>query len=232
VLASLVSENASHVLQATQVVQVGQTVSEPLQPVPERSLPEVEPIARVDNDNNFPVLENASRGTRCKCNSAQANFDRQSKVPGATGPNDGHIPLYTNNNSRIKPLFANVITQKAVAQQQGIQRSTTQARAVQGHNQSGNQGARARAADSNLTEVTVIRFRGLQDNKEECKFRACNPVEIIQAVQRDLSRQAKNPPAVLSGRWSTTSNTTGNFIYTIAGIIPPHDLMTLKPYLC
>jgi hypothetical protein len=31
VLASLVSENASHVLQATQVVQVGQTVSEPLQ---------------------------------------------------------------------------------------------------------------------------------------------------------------------------------------------------------
>jgi hypothetical protein len=31
VLASLVSETASHVLQATQVVQVGQTVSEPLQ---------------------------------------------------------------------------------------------------------------------------------------------------------------------------------------------------------
>jgi hypothetical protein len=30
VLASLVSENASHVLQATPVVQVGQTVSEPL----------------------------------------------------------------------------------------------------------------------------------------------------------------------------------------------------------
>jgi hypothetical protein len=30
VLASLVSENASHVLQATQVVQVGQTVSKPL----------------------------------------------------------------------------------------------------------------------------------------------------------------------------------------------------------
>jgi hypothetical protein len=34
VLASLVSENTSHVLQATQVVQVGQTVSEPLQLVP------------------------------------------------------------------------------------------------------------------------------------------------------------------------------------------------------
>jgi hypothetical protein len=34
VLASLVSENTSHVLQATTVVQVGQTVSEPLQLTP------------------------------------------------------------------------------------------------------------------------------------------------------------------------------------------------------
>jgi hypothetical protein len=33
VLASLVSENISHVLQATSVVQVGQTVSEPLHPI-------------------------------------------------------------------------------------------------------------------------------------------------------------------------------------------------------
>ncbi|KAN0141043.1 hypothetical protein V8E53_000799 [Lactarius tabidus] len=86
--------------------------------------------------------------------------------------------------------------------------------------------------DGNLTEVTVIRFGRLSNKEEECKFCTCNLVEIIQSVQRDLARQAKNLPAVLSGRWSTTSNTMGNFVFTIAGIIPPRNLMAIKPYLC
>ncbi|KAN0135288.1 hypothetical protein V8E53_006853, partial [Lactarius tabidus] len=86
--------------------------------------------------------------------------------------------------------------------------------------------------NANLTEVTVIRFGGLENEEEERKFRARNPAAIVQAVQRELAKRAKNPPAVLSGRWSTTSQTTGNFVYTLAGIIPPRDLMTLKPFLC
>ncbi|KAN0135509.1 hypothetical protein V8E53_006788 [Lactarius tabidus] len=53
-----------------------------------------------------------------------------------------------------------------------------------------------------------------------------------QETKASENHQRMNPPAVLSGRWSTTSNTTGNFVYTIAGIIPPCDLMALKPYLC
>ncbi|KAN0142041.1 hypothetical protein V8E53_000503 [Lactarius tabidus] len=174
--------------------------SEP--PVPERSSPPANTIARVDDDE-FPEIEPTSRGTRRRRNAASAVLHQRRNIPGATGPDDSHITI-TNNNSRIKPLFANIITQKAVAQQQQVQRTAAQARAVQGRNQSGNQGAKAHAADGNLTEVTVIRFGGLQDEEEE----------------------------LLSGRWSTMSNTMGNFVYTIAGTIPPCDLMSLKPYLC
>jgi hypothetical protein len=168
--------------------------------VPEPPLAE-ELVARVD-DNEFPTLEQVSRGVRCKCNAAQAITQQCCRVPGAMGPDNRHIPLM-NNNSRIKPLFANVITQKAVAQQQHVQNSAAQAHTVQGCKTSGIQGSHKMPLDSNLTEVTVIRFGGLENEEEEHKFRAHNPIEIIQTVQRDLARQTKNPPAVLSGRWST-----------------------------
>jgi hypothetical protein len=44
-----------------------------------------------------------------------------------------------------------------------------------------------------MTEVTVIRFGGLDDKEEERKFRARNPVEIIQSVQRDSSKASQEP---------------------------------------
>ncbi|KAN0133614.1 hypothetical protein V8E53_008561 [Lactarius tabidus] len=200
----------------------------PGQPISIAATPQ--PIARVDDDE-FPEIEPTSRGTRRRRNVASAALQQRHNIPGATGPDDGHIAI-TNNNSRIKPLFANIATRDAVAQQQLVQHSAAQARAFQGQNPSGNAKKQVLPADRNLTEVTVIRFGGLDNEEEERKFRAWNPVEIIQSVQRELSHQAKNPPAVLSGRWSTTANTTGNFIYTIAGIIPPRDLMSMKPFLC
>ncbi|KAN0130023.1 hypothetical protein V8E53_012177 [Lactarius tabidus] len=199
-------------------------------PILEWPTPLATPIMRVDDDK-FPALEQMSRGQKHRCNNAPNIINQRCSVPGATGPDDGHIPI-TNNNSRIKPMFANIITREAVVQQQNIKTSAAQARSIQGRKQSSNQGTHRMPSDGNMTEVTVIQFSGLENAEDEHKFRACNPIKIIQSVQRDLARQAKNPPAVLSGRWSTTSNMTGNFIYTIAGIIPPRDLMTLKPYLC
>ncbi|KAN0138731.1 hypothetical protein V8E53_003719 [Lactarius tabidus] len=224
-------EVTTQVSRERQVSQVAPPFpSEP--PVPERSTLPANTIARVDDDDvEFPALESTSRGTRRRRNAAATITQQRRNIPGATGPDDGHIQI-TNNNSRIKPLFANIITREAVSQQQNIQTSAAQARRAQGRKPSGNQGARKAPSDGNMTEVTVIRFGGLEDKEEERKFRARNPVEIIQSVQRDLARQAKNPPAVLSGRWSTTADTTGNFVYTIAGIIPPRDLMSLKSYLC
>jgi hypothetical protein len=130
-------------------------------------------IARVDDVNNeeFPALEPMSRGSRHRRNVAQAVVQQRCNIPGATGPDDGHIAL-NNNNSHIKPLFANIIMQEAVARQQNVKQSADQARAIQGRQKSGNQGMHRVPTDSNLTEVTVIRFGGLENEEEECKFRA------------------------------------------------------------
>ncbi|KAN0136415.1 hypothetical protein V8E53_005783 [Lactarius tabidus] len=107
-----------------QVSQVAPPLpSEPL--VPERPSIVATPIARVDNDE-FPEIEPMSRGTRCRRNAAAAVTQQRCNILGATGPDDSHIAL-TNNNSRIKPLFANIITQAAVARQQTVQQTVAQA---------------------------------------------------------------------------------------------------------
>ncbi|KAN0131257.1 hypothetical protein V8E53_010961 [Lactarius tabidus] len=144
---------------------------------------------------------------------------------------DGYIPV-KSAQSKIRPLFANIATQATIVQNQKTANTAHQARAVQGCKPSGHQGSLRRQDSAELTEVAVIRFGGLEDMEEEHKFRACNPIEIVQAVQRELAKHAKNPPAVLSGRWSVSSNSTGNFVYTLAGIISPRDVMALKPHLC
>jgi hypothetical protein len=198
------------------------------------------------DDEEFPALQQESSPSTSRKKRAKGAVQRQWRsVPGALGPtdqnttaplpgrngDDGHIPT-TSHQSRIKPLFANVITQAAVAQQQQVKRSADQARAIQGRKPAGNQGPRPSLQDANLTEVTVIRFGGLEDEEEERKFRARNPIQIVQSVQRDLARRSKNPPAVLSGRWSQSAGLTGNFVYTLGGIIPPRDIVALKSILC
>jgi hypothetical protein len=70
--------------------------------------------------------------------------------------------------------------------------STSQSK-FKGRKPSGNQGNANAGGWQPMTEVTVIRFGGLENEEEERKFRARNPVEIIQSVQQDLARQAKNP---------------------------------------
>jgi hypothetical protein len=86
--------------------------------------PERTPTARVDDDEEFPQL-NHSRGQRRRQNAQARALEARRSVPGAVG-DDGYIPT-TSNNSRIKPLFANIITQSVVAQQQQVQRSAAQA---------------------------------------------------------------------------------------------------------
>ncbi|KAN0135503.1 hypothetical protein V8E53_006782 [Lactarius tabidus] len=202
-------------------------------------------LPRLDNEE-FPALEldNAPSTSCKKC--AKAVVQRQwQSVPGALGStdqnttaplprrngDDGHIPT-TSHQSRIRPLFTNVITQAAVAQQQQVKCSADQACTVQGRNTAGKQGPCPSLQDTNLTEVTVIRFGGLEDEEEERKFRACNPIQIVQSMQRDLARRSKNPPAVLSGHWSQSVGLTGNFVYTLGGIIPPCNIVALKSILC
>ncbi|KAN0137679.1 hypothetical protein V8E53_004504 [Lactarius tabidus] len=188
-------------------------------------------------DDEFPALNSSEvqpKETNNRRKRGKAVVLRQWRtVPGAVGPmnDEGAIPV-TSYQSKIKPLFASIITQDAVAKQQQVKRTADQIRAIQGRKPAGQQGSRSSPHDGNLTEVTVIRFGGLEDEEEERKFRARNPVHIVQSVQRDLARRAKNPPAVLSGRWSQSAGLTGNFVYTLGGIIPPRDIVALKPILC
>ncbi|KAN0130579.1 hypothetical protein V8E53_011665 [Lactarius tabidus] len=198
-----------------------------------------EDYPRVD-DEIFPALGSTPGPNNRRRRNNEARQRQRRSVPGATGPdtsdtrnvNDGYIPI-TSNHSRIRPLFSNVVTQTAVVQQQQSKQSAEQARKIQGRRPNGNQGPlRKPLNDAELTEVTVIRFGGLEDEEAERKFRARNPIEIVQAVQRELAKRAKNPPAVLSGRWSVSSNSMGNFVYTLGGIIHPRELMTLKQHLC
>jgi hypothetical protein len=144
---------------------------------------------RVDDDDTFPPLE---RETALKnhrqCNNLARERQRQS-VPGATGPNndDRHITI-VSNQSRIHPLFANVTTQAAINQQQRGQVTANQARAIQGRKPSGNQGSCCMMVEAELTEVAIICFGSMQDKEAECKFRARNPIEIVQAVQCELAK--------------------------------------------
>jgi hypothetical protein len=185
------------------------------------------------DDEEFPALgEEDPAGPKNRRHHTQSVRLRQRQsIPGATGPNNGYIPV-TSAQSKIRPLFANVATQAAVVQNQRVANTVQQARTIQGHKPSGNQGPWKRHDSAELTEVAVIWFGGLEDTEEECKFRARNPIEIVQAVQRELTKRAKNVPAVLSGRWSVSSNSTGNFVYTLDGIIPPREIMALKQHLC
>ncbi|KAN0135530.1 hypothetical protein V8E53_006809 [Lactarius tabidus] len=138
----------------------------------------------------------------------------------------------TSRKKHTKGVVQRQWRSAAVVQQQQVKQSADQARAVQGRKIAGNQGPRPSLQDANLTEVTVIRFGGLEDEEEERKFRARNLIQIIQSVQRDLARQSKNPPVVLSGRWSQSAGLTSNFIYMLGGIIPPRNIVALKSILC
>jgi hypothetical protein len=213
--------------------QSGIQVTIPLPSVNDLHQEDNEGPARAD-DEDFPALGNNMAPSNNRRKRGKAVVQRQWRtVPGAVGPtnDDGHIPV-TSYQSKIKPLFANIITQDAVAKQQQVKRTADQVRAIQGRKPAGQQGPRSSPQDGNLTEVTVIRFGGLEDEEQERKFRARNPVHIVQSVQRDLAQRTKNPPAVHSGQWSQSAGLTGNFVYTLGGIMPPRDIVALKSILC
>ncbi|KAF8259364.1 hypothetical protein EI94DRAFT_1813453 [Lactarius quietus] len=68
--------------------------------------------------------------------------------------------------------------------------------------------------------------------QREKALRARNPGDIVMEVRTLLERQTCNPIKVLSGRWSTTHQRTGNFVYTIAGNASVTVLMSFKKWLC
>ncbi|KAH9027547.1 hypothetical protein EDB85DRAFT_1892939 [Lactarius pseudohatsudake] len=82
------------------------------------------------------------------------------------------------------------------------------------------------------TEVVVIRNGGFEDARREETLRARNPRDIVMEVRTEVERQCRNPIKILSGRWSTTYQKTGNFVYTLAGDVPIPVMVSYKKWLC
>ena len=198
------------------------------------------PPAHLD-DNDFPALTpqtaGKSRNARQRAKQRALREAHNDSVPG-TGPtthpaptssDDGHIPI---RKSRIAPTFANVTTAKAIQQQQSAAGFISVARKAQHRGPTGNRKAGFTPSASDTTDITVIRNGGDEDEKRERGLRARDPVAFVQAAQRALDRASKAAPRILKGRWSRTVDNTGNFVYTLAGTIPPENIGALRDALC
>ena len=83
------------------------------------------------------------------------------------------------------------------------------------------------------TDVTVIRFGGLEDQDKESSLLRQHPSSFVEAAQRALNHLSKHaPPTILKGRWSSMSDKTGNFVYTLSGTYPPDIIDSIKAPLC
>jgi hypothetical protein len=196
----------------------------------------------------FPSLEETRLAIPSRCikrnaENKAAKEKQRSSVPGATGPtptplpaphaariddDDGHITLRT---SRVRPMFASIVTQKVMNQHQSATITGNQARAIQGRSKTG-RATDAAPADESVTHATVIRHGGLPDAEAERVLHAKPAHFLVQAAQRALDRLSRSPPCILHGSWSQNYDQTRNFSYVLSGLIPARDLMKYKKQLC
>ena len=180
---------------------------------------------RSPEDQNEPPTK-SNRRSRAKKNVAIAN----AKVPGAAPS-----PATTAQPppSRIAPTFVQVTTAQMLRQQDEakgfhIATSKAQNRKETGMPRKGNAITQAGTMD-----VTVIRFGGLENREEEASLLCQHPSSFVEAVQRALNRLSKHsPPTILKGRWSSTSDRTGNFVYTLSGTFAPDIIESIRTPLC
>ena len=133
----------------------------------------------------------------------------------------GHIPV----NKPLRPLFS-TITAKLVGEQQGQKPFLNAAKRTQRSPQ-----VQLRAGANSTTEITII-WKGGVDGPEEEDVRSRSPESILVEVQTALAKRTAHPPKVLSGRWSSRVNITGNFIFLVQGVLDAHQVNNLSPFLC
>ena len=166
----------------------------------------------------------SNRKSRAKKNAAIAN----AKVPGAPPP-----PAPAQPSSRIAPTFVQVTTAQMLRRQdeaKGFRVATSKA---QNRKESGMPRKGNAISQAGTTDVTVIRFGGLDNRDEEATLLHQHPSSFVEAAQRALNRLSKHsPPTILKGRWSSTSERTGNFVYTLSGTYAPDIIEGIKGPLC
>ena len=168
----------------------------------------------------------SNRKSRARKNAAIAN----ARVPGAAPTPATNT---TQNSSRIAPTFVQVTTAQMLRRQdeaKGFRVATSKA---QNRKESGMPRKGNAISQAGTTEVTVIRFGGLENRDEEASLLRQHPSSFVEAAQRALNRLSKHsPPTILKGRWSSTSDRTGNFVYTLSGTYAPDIIESIKAPLC
>ena len=163
----------------------------------------------------------------CKARRTQAVKAANAAIPGAAlPPTDGHITL---QHARIAPTFVQVATTNAMRQQDKAQGFRVAASSAQNRKASGAPRRGQALTPQGATEVTIIRYGGLGDAAKEGALQARHPVTFVEQAQRALNRLSRHPPTLLKGRWSTTSATTGNFVFTLSGTYLLHYCRNVRP---
>ena len=70
------------------------------------------------------------------------------------------------------------------------------------------------------------------NSEEEDVICSTQPKDIVDAVRLELNKATANPPVILGGRWSTQVQRTGNFVFTVHGVMDAHQVMGISKYLC
>ena len=175
-----------------------------------------------ESANQPETCTKANRKARAKENVAKAN----AKVPGA-------VPIPTKPASRIAPTFVQVTTAQMLRKQDSAKGFRVVVSKAQNRKESGMPRRGNATSQAGTTDVTVIRFGGLENREEEESLLRQHPSSFVEAAQRTLNRLSKHsPPTILKGRWSSTSDRTGNFVYTLSGTYLPDIIESIKAPLC
>jgi hypothetical protein len=230
----------------TQPITVRKATASSSQPTPKPSPPlptPSPPSQRVDDDAGAPSVQaesdsntafpplgpSGSRKTRYKRKMVTERESQNALVPGAPA-------LGLRNSSagytRAPPIFASVVTQKAMGDHTTSASNAKTARDIQKRNPSGKLKPGYSAAPSGFTEVVVTRNGGLDDKEAEDAFRRKIPVDIVQAAQRALNKASRNPPLILRGRWTENVARTGNFVFCLAGEVSTATILACHDQLC
>ena len=186
-------------------------------------------------DTDFPLpsskpltkSQRARAATKArKAAAAVANASVPGYIPPPTNPNNSTI-----STSRIAPTWMRTATADMIKRHQADTGFRMVAAKAQNRTGAGFPKKNS-PAPTGSTDVTVIRKGGFTDKDQEAIFRKRDPALFVQAAQRVLNLRSKFPPTLLKGRWSTTSDTTGNFMYTISGDIDINMLKSLRACLC
>ena len=177
-----------------------------------------------ENQSNPPVKSN--RKSRAKKNAAIAN----AKVPRAA-PNPANTAQPPP--SRIALTFVQVTTAQMLRRQDEAKGFRVATSKVQNRKETGMPRKGNTITQASTTDVTVIQFGGLENRDEEASLLRQHPSSFVEAAQRALNRLFKHsPPTILKGRWSSTSDRTSNFVYTLSGTFAPDIIESIKTPLC